>query len=57
MKMPTTKRRSQANLAVPAARERYVLVRQGEGPNRRWVWQLAVPAGRITPGPRAPARS
>ena len=57
MKMPTTKRRSQAHLAVPAARERYVLVRQGEGPNRRWVWQLAAPARRIAPGPRAPARS
>ena len=30
----TTRRRN-------VARERWVLVRQGQGPTRKWVWQIA----------------
>lgn len=36
-----------------AARERWVLVRQGEGPARKWVWQLATSSGKAAPGDRA----
>ena len=37
------KQESGTGTALRAPRPRYVLVRQGEGPNRKWVWQLAAP--------------
>lgn len=48
---PSQKQQSQAGHAAPAARPRYVLVRQGEGPSRKWVWQLAEPPGAISSSP------
>jgi len=38
-----------------ASRPRWVLVRQGEGPTRKWVWQLAGLSGG-SPGVQESAR-
>jgi hypothetical protein len=38
---PSARQQSAADRKGRTTRPRYVLVRQGEGPNRKWVWQLA----------------
>ena len=37
------------------SRERWILVRQGAGPSRKWVWQLAGNASAAPPGAAAPS--
>ena len=34
------------------SRERWILVRQGAGPNRKWVWELASAASSAPPDNR-----
>jgi hypothetical protein len=38
------------------SRERWILVRQGAGPNRKWVWQLSGAASADPPGQRGTLR-
>jgi hypothetical protein len=38
------------------SRERWILVRQGAGPNRKWVWELAGSASSAPPDDRGKLR-
>lgn len=38
------------------SRERWILVRQGAGPNRKWVWQLAGNVSNAPPADQATPR-
>ena len=46
---PGTASRAAATSRRRAARPRWILVRQGEGPARKWVWQLAAHPGEDPP--------